>query len=60
MADGKLPFARNVHPNVARYCILWMQGSRWYFCALHGYRCNFWPHGRHNREGPLSVRRVPS
>jgi len=60
MADGKLPFARDVHPNVARHCIIWMQGPRWDFCALHGYRSNFWPHGRYSCEGTLSVRRFSS
>jgi hypothetical protein len=60
MADGKLPFARDVHSNVARHRIIWMQGSRWDFCALHGYRSNIWPHGRYNCEGPLSVRRISS
>ena len=59
MADGELPFTCDVHPNVARYCIIWMQGSRRDFCALDGYRSNFWAHGRYTREGHLSVRRVP-
>jgi hypothetical protein len=60
MADGKLPLARHLHPNVTRHCIIWMQGTCWHFRALHGYRSNVWAHDRYNCEGPISVGRVPS
>jgi hypothetical protein len=60
MADGELPFARDVHQDIACHCIIWMQGALWDFRAFHGYRCIVWPHGRYTREGPLSVRRVPT
>jgi hypothetical protein len=59
MADGKLPFACDVHPNVTRHCIIRMQGSLWDFRSFHGYRGSIWPYGRYTREGSLSVRRIP-
>ena len=55
MADGKLPLAGDLHPNVTRHCVIWVQGARWHFRALHGYRSNIWAHGRYTCEGPLSV-----
>jgi hypothetical protein len=56
MADGKLSFACDIHSNVTRYCVVWMQSSLRYLRTLHGNRSNVWAHDRHHCEGPLSVR----
>jgi hypothetical protein len=58
MADGKLPLACDLHPNVTRHRIIWVQGPCWHIRALHGCRSNVWAHGRYTGEGPLSVSRT--
>jgi hypothetical protein len=58
MADGKLPLACDLPPNVTRHCIVRVQGSCWHFRALHGCRSNVWAHGRYTGESPLSVSRA--
>ena len=55
MADGKLPLACNLHPNVTRHRIIWVQGSCWHIRALYGCWGNVWAHGRYTGENPLSV-----
>ena len=60
VADGQLPLACDLHPNITCHHIVWVQGSCGHFRALHGCRSHVWAHGRYTREGPLPVSRDTS